>query len=97
MACTNIDAAVTDAQRTGVLAAIAHLGSNLAFLIHLPPQKRQALPKMGSVTQSFVSKSLKIASNNPQFVPLTSIVRPCKMTTTSPCAWRASRCSSPLY
>lgn len=28
-----------------------------------------ALPKMGNATQSFVSKALEIAANNPQFVP----------------------------
>jgi len=69
MPYTNIDAAVTDVQRTAVLAAIATIESNLNFLINLTPQERQALPKMGSATQSFVSKALEIAGNNPQFVP----------------------------
>jgi hypothetical protein len=36
-------------------------------LINLTPQERQALSKMGSATQSFVSMALEIASNNPQF------------------------------
>jgi hypothetical protein len=69
MPYTNIDAAVTDAQRTAVLTAIAQIEANLDFLINLTPQERQALPKMGSATQSFVSKALEIAGNNPQFVP----------------------------
>ena len=69
MPYTNIDAAVTDAQRTAVFTAITAIETNLTFLINLTPQERQALPKMGSATQSFVSKSLEIAGNNPQFVP----------------------------
>lgn len=69
MPYTNIDAEITDAQRTAVLAAVADIETNLAFLINLTPQERQALPKMGNSTQSFVSKALEIASNNPQFVP----------------------------
>lgn len=69
MPYTNIDAAVTDAQRTAVLTAIAQVEANLDFLINLTPQERMALPKMGSASQSFVSKALEIGSNNPQFVP----------------------------
>lgn len=69
MPYTNIDATVTDAQRAAVFAAITQVETNLAFLINLTPQERQALPKMGSATQSFVSKALEIAENNPQFVP----------------------------
>lgn len=69
MPYTNIDAEITDTQRTAVFTAIADIESNLAFLINLTPQERQSLPKMGNSTQSFVSKALEIASNNPQFVP----------------------------
>ena len=69
MPYTNIDATVTDAQRTAVFAAITSVETNLDFLINLTAQERQALPKMGSATQSFVSKALEIAGNNPQFVP----------------------------
>lgn len=69
MPYTNIDATVTDAQRTAVFAAINQIETNLDFLINLTAQERQALPKMGSATQSFVSKSLEIAANNPQFIP----------------------------
>ncbi len=69
MPYTNIDATITDAQRSAVFAAIADIETNLTFLINLTPQERQALPKMGTATQSFVSKALEIASNNPQFVP----------------------------
>ena len=69
MPYTDIDATVSDTQRTAVFAAITEIESNLAFLINLNAQERQALPKMGSATQSFVSKALEIAANNPQFVP----------------------------
>ncbi len=69
MPYTNIDAAITDTQRTAVFTAITQIETNLDFLINLTAQERQALPKMGSATQSFVSKALEIAANNPQFVP----------------------------
>ncbi len=69
MPYTNIDATVTDAQRAAVFAAFAQVETNLDFLINLTSQERQAMPKMGSATQSFVSKALEIAGNNPQFIP----------------------------
>ncbi len=69
MPYTNIDATLSDAQRTAALAAIAQIESQMTFLINLTKQERQALPKMGNSTQSFVSKALEIAGNNPQFVP----------------------------
>lgn len=69
MPYTNIDAAITDAQRTAVFDSIAEIETNLPFLVNLTTQERQALPKMGNATHSFVSKALEIASNNPQFIP----------------------------
>jgi hypothetical protein len=69
MPYSNIDATISDTQRSAILTAIATIEANLDFLINLTPQERQALPKMGSATQSFVSKALEIANNNPQFVP----------------------------
>lgn len=69
MPYTNIDATVTDTQRTAVFAAIADIESSLTFLINLTALERKSLPKMGSATQSFVSKAMEIAGNNPQFVP----------------------------
>jgi hypothetical protein len=69
MPYTNIDAVVSDTQRTAVFSAITAIEGNLAFLINLTTHERQALPKMGSATQSFVSKAMEIADNNPQFVP----------------------------
>jgi len=69
MPYTNIDASITEAQRSAVFAAIATIEQNLAFLVNLTPQERQVLPKMGNNTQTFVSKALEIAANNPQFIP----------------------------
>ena len=69
MPYTNIDAAITDAQRSAVFAAIATIEQNLDFLVNLTPKQRQKLPKMGNSSQSFVSKAMEIAANNPQFVP----------------------------
>jgi hypothetical protein len=69
MPYTNINATVTDTQRTNVFNAITNIELNLPFLIDLTAQERKSLPKMGSATQSFVSKALEIARNNPQFIP----------------------------
>ena len=69
MPYTNIDAEITDAQRSAVFAAIATIEQNLVFLVNLTAQERIALPKMGSNSQTFVAKALEIATNNPQFVP----------------------------
>ena len=65
----NIDAILTELQRTAVFGGISQVETNLPFLVNLTPQERQAMPKMGGSTQSFVSKALEIAANNPQFVP----------------------------
>ncbi len=69
MPYTNIDATVSDEQKATILSAISAIEGDLDFLVNLTPQERQTLPKMGNSTQSFVSKSLEIAANNPQFVP----------------------------
>jgi hypothetical protein len=60
MPYTNINATVTDTQRTNVFNAIANIELNLPFLINLTAQERKSLPKMGSATQSFVSKALEM-------------------------------------
>jgi hypothetical protein len=65
----NIYATLTDAQQISVLKAIKDIEATLRCLINLTAQERQALPKMGNATQSFVTKALEIATNNPQFVP----------------------------
>lgn len=84
MPYTNIDATVTDTQRAAVFAAISQVETNLDFLINLTPQERQAFPKMGSATQSFVSKALEIAGNNPPQNPslhfITTSLRICSST-----------------
>jgi hypothetical protein len=69
MPYTNINATVTNVQRDTVFTSISKIEGQLNFLINLTAQERQALPKMGNSSQSFVSKALEIASNNPQFLP----------------------------
>jgi hypothetical protein len=69
MPYTNIDASIDDQARTTVFSSITQIEASLPFLINLTAQERVALPKMGDATQSFVSKALEIATNNPQFVP----------------------------
>ena len=69
MPYTNIDAYISEANRTTILQSLGLISSTLPFLVNLTPAERQALPKMGNLTQSFVSKALEIAANNSQFVP----------------------------
>ena len=44
-------------------------GKLLPHLVDLGPMERRALPKMGSKTVDFVSKTLSYASSNPEFKP----------------------------
>jgi hypothetical protein len=69
MPYTNIDATLSETERADILDAINLIVSKMPFLINLTPSERQTLPKMGNVSQSFVSKALEIATNNPQFIP----------------------------
>jgi len=69
MPYTNIDATLSDTDRTAILGAINLITAKLPFLINLTPGERMALPKMGNLTQSFVAKALEIATHNPQFIP----------------------------
>ena len=48
MPYTNIDATVTDAQRTTVLASLNAAQGERPFLVNLTPQERQERSKMGT-------------------------------------------------
>ena len=70
MATTNeISVVINDEAMTNIKAGIKLISDNLPKLITLSPEQRQALPKMGDKTISFVSKSLEYAKQNPDIVP----------------------------
>jgi len=66
---TPISAALTQADRDAVMAAVATIKQKLPFLIDLTLEERKALPKMGDKSRAFVSKALEVATQNPDFLP----------------------------
>ena len=66
---TPISAALTQADRDAVIAAVATIKQKLPFLIDLTLEERKALPKMGDKSRAFVSKALEVATQNPDFLP----------------------------
>lgn len=53
----------------GILKSIASIEQNLPFMINLTAEERQALPKLGDKSLSFVNKSFEYAKQNPKVVP----------------------------
>ena len=54
---------------TGVVKLIASIEQNLPWMINLTAEERQALPKMGDKSLSFVNKAYEYAKLNPSVVP----------------------------
>lgn len=69
MPANQISAALTQADRDAVLAAIATMKQKLPFLMDLTTEERKALPKMGDKSRAFVSKALEVATQNSDFLP----------------------------
>lgn len=69
MADNRISASLSVADREAVMSAIATIREKLPFLIDLTTQERRSLPKLGDKSRAFVSKSLEVATQNPDFLP----------------------------
>ena len=69
MADNRIDAALSEADRAAVLAAIETIKTKLPFLIDLSPKERQELPKMGDKSQAFVFGVAALVASDPSFLP----------------------------
>ncbi len=69
MSMSSISAALGQADREAVMAAVATIKEKLPFLIDLSAEERKALPKMGDKSRAFVSKALEVATQNPNFLP----------------------------
>lgn len=64
-----ISATLSSDDRAAIADAMTALKQRLPFLIDLVSEERITLLKMGDKSQSFVSKALKIASQEPDFLP----------------------------
>jgi hypothetical protein len=64
-----IDAALTQADRQAVLAAINTIREKLDFLIDLTPEERRTILRMGDRSRGFVSQALNVAEQNEDILP----------------------------
>jgi hypothetical protein len=69
MAVNRISAALPQADREAVMAAIGTIRTKLPFLLDLSPEDRKAMPKLGDKSRAFVAKALELATQNPGFLP----------------------------
>ncbi|MCA1990886.1 MAG: hypothetical protein LDL41_02400 [Coleofasciculus sp. S288] len=69
MTTNQISATLAKADREAVMAAIATIREKLPFLMDLTQEQRKSLPKMGDKSRAFVSKTLEVATQNPDFLP----------------------------
>lgn len=65
----NISAQLSDTDLQDIKAALATIEAKLPFLIHLTPEERRKLFKMGNKSLAFVSNSLTAAQSNPDILP----------------------------
>jgi hypothetical protein len=64
-----ISAALTQADRQAVLAAVNTIREKLPFLIDLTPDERRTLLRMGDKSRGFVAQALTVAEQNEDILP----------------------------
>lgn len=64
-----VNASYGEGALADTFAAIDAVEALVPQLVNLTPTDRMTIPKMGNLTQSFVTDALTVAENNPQFVP----------------------------
>ena len=64
-----IDAELLTEDKDKILNLISQIRAVLPFLIDLPLEERQSLPKMGDKSRAFVSQALAIAQDDDSFLP----------------------------
>ncbi len=69
MADNRISTSLSQADREAVMAAVTTIREKLPFLMDLTTEERRSLPKMGDKSRAFVSKTLEVATQNPDFLP----------------------------
>ncbi len=69
MTANRISANLSAADKEEVMQAIATIKAKLPFLTDLTTEERKSLPKLGDKSRAFVSKTLEVATQNPDFLP----------------------------
>ncbi len=69
MTANRVSANLSAADREEVMQAIATIKAKLPFLMDLTTEERKSLPKLGDKSRAFVSKTLEVATQNPDFLP----------------------------
>ena len=64
-----VDAALSESDVQKALSSIAQIEKELNFLLTLTPSERQALPKMGDRSYSFVQKGLEVGTQHTELTP----------------------------
>ncbi len=64
-----ISAALSEADRQAVLAALHTVREKLNFLIDLTPEERRTLLRMGDRSRGFVAQALTVAEQNEDILP----------------------------
>jgi hypothetical protein len=69
MSYKNIDAQLSDDDKNTIVTKLREIEALIPFAIKLSTNDRKSLSKMGKKTIGFVSSSLGVAKNQPQYVP----------------------------
>jgi hypothetical protein len=86
MPYTHVSASLSDNDLQEIKDALNKLHEKLPFLIHLTPEERRSIIKMGDKSHAFVNNSLTAAQTNPEILPsnfdLDEFIRDYQLTTT---------------
>jgi hypothetical protein len=69
MPYSNISTSLSAADKAAIEGAFNTIKAKLKFLIHLTPEERQELVKMGDKSLAFVSKVHEYTNTHPQYCP----------------------------
>lgn len=64
-----IDASLSAADRTAILAALDTVRQKLPFLVDLSPDERRGLPRFGDKSVAFVRRAAEVARQDDSFLP----------------------------
>jgi hypothetical protein len=69
MSYKDIDAQLSDEDKNTIITKLREVEALIPFAIKLSVEERKSMSKMGKKTIGFVSSSLGVAKNQPQYVP----------------------------
>ncbi len=64
-----ISASLTKEDIEAIMSAISTIKTKLPFLVDLTPEEAKSLSRMGNKSRAFVTKSLELATQNPEILP----------------------------